>query len=73
MEEDENNGFTESSVILNVALFNGMHVERQEKFVRIFAFEGDFLVHLAIKLSNSNAADDLYKAIMDRCNASNSK
>ncbi|CAG8532503.1 5631_t:CDS:10 [Diversispora eburnea] len=55
-------------VILNVALFHGMHVERsQEKFVRLFAFEGkgDLLVHLAIKLSNSNAADDLYEAIMD--------
>ncbi|RHZ88162.1 hypothetical protein Glove_26g128 [Diversispora epigaea] len=55
-------------VILNVALFHGMHVERsQEKFVRLFAFEGkgDLLVHLAIKLSNSNAADDLYDAIMD--------
>ncbi|RHZ78486.1 hypothetical protein Glove_164g58 [Diversispora epigaea] len=53
-------------VILNIALFHGMHVERsQEKFVRLFAFEGDLLVHLAIKLSNSNAADDLYEAIMD--------
>ncbi|RHZ80748.1 hypothetical protein Glove_132g200 [Diversispora epigaea] len=61
-------------VILNVALFHGMHVERsQEKFVRIFAFEGDLLVHLAIKLLNSNAADDLYEAIMDGCNTSNSK
>ncbi|RHZ83780.1 hypothetical protein Glove_87g142 [Diversispora epigaea] len=40
-------------VILNIALFHGMHVERsQEKFVRLF-------------LSNSNAADDLYEAIMD--------
>ncbi|RHZ80967.1 hypothetical protein Glove_130g42 [Diversispora epigaea] len=52
-------------VILNVALFNGMHIERsQEKFVKLFAFE-DKLVHLAIKLSNSNAADELYEAIMD--------
>ncbi|RHZ76675.1 hypothetical protein Glove_194g179 [Diversispora epigaea] len=53
-------------VILNVALFHGMHVERsQEKFIRLFAFEGkgDSLVHLAIKLSNSNEADNLYEAI----------
>lgn len=42
-------------VILNVALFHGMHVEKsQEKFVRLFAFEGkgDSLVHLAIKVCN---------------------
>ncbi|RHZ66072.1 hypothetical protein Glove_309g134 [Diversispora epigaea] len=53
-------------VILNVALFHGMHIERsQEKFIRLFVFEGDQLVHLAIKLPNSNAADDLFKAIMD--------
>ncbi|RHZ80813.1 hypothetical protein Glove_132g299 [Diversispora epigaea] len=53
-------------VILNIALFNGMHVERaQEKFVRLFAFEGDLLVHLAFKLQNSNAADNLYQAITD--------
>ncbi|RHZ80815.1 hypothetical protein Glove_132g297 [Diversispora epigaea] len=53
-------------VILNVALFPGMHVERsQEKFVRLLAFEGGQLVHLAIKLSNSNTADDLYRAIND--------
>ncbi|RHZ73289.1 hypothetical protein Glove_232g114 [Diversispora epigaea] len=53
-------------VILNVALFHGMHVERsQEKFIRLFAFEGkgDSLVHLAIKLSNCNEAEDLYEAI----------
>lgn len=40
-------------VILNVALFNGMNVERaQEKFVRLVAFEGpDHIpVHLAIKV-----------------------
>ncbi|RHZ66085.1 hypothetical protein Glove_309g104 [Diversispora epigaea] len=48
-------------VILNVALFQGMHIERsQEKFIRLFAFEGDLLIHLAIKLPNSNSADDLY-------------
>ncbi|RHZ56617.1 hypothetical protein Glove_399g27 [Diversispora epigaea] len=53
-------------VILNVALFHGIHVQlSQEKFVRIFAFEGDLLVHLTIKLPNSNAADDLYNAIMN--------
>ncbi|RHZ89062.1 hypothetical protein Glove_19g59 [Diversispora epigaea] len=53
-------------VILNVALFHGMHIERlQEKFKRLFVFEGDQLVHLAIKLPNSNAADDLFKAIKD--------
>ncbi|CAG8527664.1 2345_t:CDS:2 [Diversispora eburnea] len=52
-------------VILNVALFHEMHVERaQEKFVRISAFE-DKLVHLAIKLYTSNEADELYEAIMD--------
>ncbi|CAG8473766.1 10627_t:CDS:2 [Diversispora eburnea] len=52
-------------VILNVALFHGMQVERsQDKFVRIFAFE-DKLVHLAIKLPNSNEADELYEAIMN--------
>ncbi|RHZ66100.1 hypothetical protein Glove_309g158 [Diversispora epigaea] len=52
-------------VILNVALFKGMHIERsQDKFVKLFAFEGK-LVHLAIKLSNSNAADELHEAIMD--------
>ncbi|RHZ55691.1 hypothetical protein Glove_411g29 [Diversispora epigaea] len=40
-----------------------MHIERsQEKFVTLFAFE-DKPVHLAVKLSNPNAADDLYKAI----------
>ncbi|RHZ80788.1 hypothetical protein Glove_132g154 [Diversispora epigaea] len=44
-------------VILNVALFRGMHVERsQEKF-----------------LSNSNAADTLYEAIRDGCNNFSSK
>ncbi|RHZ55839.1 hypothetical protein Glove_410g86 [Diversispora epigaea] len=53
-------------VILNVALFHGMHIERsQEKFIRLFAFEGDQLVHLAIKLPNINAADGLFKAITD--------
>ncbi|RHZ59147.1 hypothetical protein Glove_365g200 [Diversispora epigaea] len=53
-------------VILNIALFRGMHVERsQEKFLRIVAFKGGLLVHLAIKLSNSTAADDLYQTIMD--------
>ncbi|RHZ75141.1 hypothetical protein Glove_217g243 [Diversispora epigaea] len=55
-------------VILNVTLFRGMNVERsQEKFVRLFAFEGNgaSLVHLAIKLSNSNEADNLYEAIKD--------
>ncbi|RHZ55851.1 hypothetical protein Glove_410g113 [Diversispora epigaea] len=52
-------------VILNISLFNGMHVERQEKFVKLSAFEGSKLVHLAIKLSNPNAADELCKAIMD--------
>ncbi|RHZ73178.1 hypothetical protein Glove_232g93 [Diversispora epigaea] len=53
-------------VILNIGLFNGMHVERsQEKFVKLFAFEGSKLVHLAIKVSNPNAADELYKSIMD--------
>ncbi|RHZ88955.1 hypothetical protein Glove_19g414 [Diversispora epigaea] len=53
-------------LILNVALFHGMHVERsEEKFIRIFAFEGNLLVHLAIKLSNCNEADDLYVAIKD--------
>ncbi|RHZ73241.1 hypothetical protein Glove_232g106 [Diversispora epigaea] len=53
-------------VILNITLFNRMHVERaQEKFIRLFAFEGDSLVHLAFKLQNSNAADNLYQAIID--------
>ncbi|RHZ88933.1 hypothetical protein Glove_19g148 [Diversispora epigaea] len=52
-------------VILNIALFNGMHVERQEKFVKLSAFEGSKLVHLAIKLSNPNTADELCKAIKD--------
>ncbi|CAG8493399.1 10770_t:CDS:2 [Diversispora eburnea] len=52
-------------VILNITLFHKMHIERQEKFVRLFAYEGDILVHLAIKLSNSKAADELYNAIMD--------
>ncbi|RHZ66109.1 hypothetical protein Glove_309g151 [Diversispora epigaea] len=53
-------------VFLNVALFPGMHVERsQEKFVKLLAFEGSQLVHLAIELSNSNAADGLYEALMD--------
>ncbi|RHZ89219.1 hypothetical protein Glove_17g39 [Diversispora epigaea] len=53
-------------VILNIALFHGMHVERvQEKFVRLFAFEGDLLIHLAIKLPNPNAADDLYQAVVN--------
>ncbi|RHZ87836.1 hypothetical protein Glove_29g167 [Diversispora epigaea] len=53
-------------VILNIALFRGMHVERsQEKFVKLFAYEGSKLVHLAIKLSNPNAADELYEAIKD--------
>ncbi|RHZ59060.1 hypothetical protein Glove_365g106 [Diversispora epigaea] len=52
-------------VILNVSLFNGMKIERsQDKFVKLFAFEGK-LVHFAIKLSNSNAANELYEAIMD--------
>lgn len=40
-------------VILNVALFNGISVERaQEKFVRLVAFEGpdNIPVHLAIKV-----------------------
>ncbi|RHZ72126.1 hypothetical protein Glove_246g5 [Diversispora epigaea] len=52
-------------VILNIALFTGMHVEKQEKFVKLTTFEGNKLVHLAIKLSNPNAADELCKAIMD--------
>ncbi|RHZ87874.1 hypothetical protein Glove_29g175 [Diversispora epigaea] len=53
-------------VILNVALFHRMHIERsQEKFIRLFAFEGDQLVHLAIKLPNINAVDGLFKAITD--------
>jgi Ran-binding protein 3 len=40
-------------VILNVALFHGMSVERaQEKYVRVIAFEGNdqIPVHLAIKV-----------------------
>ncbi|RHZ71622.1 hypothetical protein Glove_256g150 [Diversispora epigaea] len=53
-------------VILNISLFNGMHVEKsQDKFVKLSAFEGSELVHLAIKLSTPNAADELYKALMD--------
>ncbi|CAG8645133.1 17250_t:CDS:2, partial [Cetraspora pellucida] len=55
-------------VILNISLFHGMSVERsQEKFVRIVAFEGTSTtpVHFAIKLSNTNAADDLYDAILE--------
>ncbi|CAG8665063.1 11931_t:CDS:10 [Rhizophagus irregularis] len=55
-------------VILNVALFNGISVERaQEKFVRLVAFEGpdNIPVHLAIKVGNPIAADELYDAIMD--------
>ncbi|RHZ89010.1 hypothetical protein Glove_19g39 [Diversispora epigaea] len=39
-------------VILNVALFNRMHIERsQDKFVKLIAFEGK-LVHLVIKVCN---------------------
>ncbi|CAG8480076.1 5224_t:CDS:2 [Diversispora eburnea] len=52
-------------VILNITLFNGMHVEKQDKFVRLFVYEGDKLVHLAIKLSNSKATDELYNAIIE--------
>ncbi|CAG8589658.1 20287_t:CDS:2, partial [Dentiscutata erythropus] len=55
-------------VILNIALFHGMSVERsQEKFVRVVAFEGTNTtpVHFAIKLSNTNVADDLYDAILE--------
>ncbi|RHZ89097.1 hypothetical protein Glove_19g366 [Diversispora epigaea] len=53
-------------VILNVVLFSRMHVERsQEKFVKLLAFEGSQLIYLVIKLSNSNAADDLYEVLMD--------
>ena len=40
-------------VILNVALFHGMSVERsQERFVRIVAFEGNDQIpaHLAVKV-----------------------
>ncbi|CAG8505323.1 4361_t:CDS:2 [Diversispora eburnea] len=52
-------------VILNVALFPGMHVERsQEKFIRLGVFEGGILVHLAVKVSDSKTADKLYRAIM---------
>ncbi|CAG8594977.1 4188_t:CDS:2 [Diversispora eburnea] len=47
-------------VILNVTLFNRMYIERQEKFLRLFVYEGDILVHLAIK-----AVDEFYNAIMD--------
>ncbi|CAG8522908.1 8435_t:CDS:2 [Diversispora eburnea] len=50
-------------VILNVALFNGMHVEKQDKFVRFFVYEGERLVHLAIKCSNPKATEELYNAI----------
>ncbi|CAG8759960.1 11536_t:CDS:2, partial [Gigaspora rosea] len=60
-------------VILNIALFNGMSVEKlQEKFVRIVAFEGTNTtpVHFAIKLSNANAADDLFDAILEAIPAS---
>ncbi|RHZ59178.1 hypothetical protein Glove_365g236 [Diversispora epigaea] len=53
-------------VILNVALFFEMHVERsQEKFVKLLTFESSQLIHLVIKLSNSNADDNLYEALMD--------
>ncbi|CAG8474916.1 1295_t:CDS:2 [Cetraspora pellucida] len=55
-------------VILNIALFHGMSVERsQEKFVRIFAFEGTSTtpVHFAIKLPDTDAADELYNAIRE--------
>ncbi|CAG8568418.1 3099_t:CDS:2 [Diversispora eburnea] len=52
-------------VILNVALFPGMHVERsQEKFIRLGVFEGGLLVHLAVKVSDSKTADKLYRAIL---------
>ncbi|RIA96334.1 hypothetical protein C1645_815512 [Glomus cerebriforme] len=55
-------------VILNIALFRGMSVERaQEKFVRLFAFEGNdhIPVHLAIKVASPIAADELYDAILN--------
>ncbi|CAG8540702.1 11777_t:CDS:2 [Diversispora eburnea] len=47
-------------VILNITLFHGMHVEKQDKFVRLFVYEDATLVHLAIK-----ATDDLYNTIID--------
>ncbi|CAG8783107.1 2412_t:CDS:2, partial [Acaulospora morrowiae] len=49
-------------VILNVALFHDMNVERsQEKFVRLFAFEenNSTPVQFTIKLPNPNAANDI--------------
>ncbi|CAI2163379.1 19540_t:CDS:10 [Funneliformis geosporum] len=55
-------------VILNIALFHGMSVERaQESFVRVVAYEGtDHIpVKLAIKVGSPSAADELYNAIMN--------
>ena len=49
-------------VILNVALFHGMNVERsQEKFVRLFAFEenNSAPVQFAIKVRCVNSMDNL--------------
>ena len=56
-------------VILNIALFNGMSVEKITRKIceKIVAFEGTSTtpVHFAIKLSNANAADDLFDAILE--------
>lgn len=48
-------------LILNVALYSGMSCERQDKYVRLAAFEDGKLVPLAIRLGTAKAAEDLVR------------
>ena len=38
-------------LILNVALFQGMSCERQDKWVRLIAFENGAVLHVALRVS----------------------
>lgn len=39
-------------LILNVALFQGMSCERQDKWVRLIAFENGAVLHVALRVSS---------------------
>ncbi|CED83370.1 Ran-binding protein RANBP1 and related RanBD domain proteins [Phaffia rhodozyma] len=50
-------------LILNVALFSGMKLEKQDKWVRFTAFEEAKPVHLAIRVGTLKSAEDLFDKI----------
>ncbi|KAL7412327.1 hypothetical protein BDY24DRAFT_392556 [Mrakia frigida] len=50
-------------LILNVALFQGMSCERQDKFVRLIAFENGATLQVALRLGTVKGAEDLFEQL----------